>query len=431
MVEGSALAKSLGTSCNACDAVAPAVLCFQQSFWSPSGNYMVANSKNLSRTRCTHHGLIIPVNGGNGRSGKDANTILASISTFDATAGCDAATFQPCSDKALANHKVVTDSFRSIYAINSGIPAGQALAVGRYAEDSYYGGNPWYLNTLAAAEQLYYALYVWKAQGSITVTSTSLAFFRDLVPGVNVGTYAASTSTYSTIISAVAAYADGYISVVERYTPSSGAMAEQFSRSNGSPLSAADLTWSYAALLTATDARAGAIPPSWNAGSGNAVPGSCARTSVIGSYVSATATSFPPSQTPGSQTATGTATTPTGTTAPTSTTATACTAATSVAVTFSERVTTTWGQTIKIVGDISALGSWNTNNAIALSAANYTSGNPLWFVTINLAAGQVIQYKYIIVASNGAVTWEKDPNHTYTVPASCATAVARADTWQS
>jgi len=47
-----------------------------------------------------------------------------------------------CSDKALASHKVVTDSFRSIYTLNSGKPEGTAVAVGRYPEDSYMGGNP-------------------------------------------------------------------------------------------------------------------------------------------------------------------------------------------------------------------------------------------------------------------------------------------------
>jgi hypothetical protein len=40
-----------------------------------------------------------------------------------------------CSDRALAGHKIVTDSFRSIYTINSGIAEGTAVAVGRYPED--------------------------------------------------------------------------------------------------------------------------------------------------------------------------------------------------------------------------------------------------------------------------------------------------------
>lgn len=113
LVEGSALAKQIGESCTACDSQAPLVLCLLQSYWT--GSYVLANT-------------------GGGRSGKDANSILASIHVFDSTAGCDATTFQPCSDRALANHKVVTDSFRSAYALNSGIAEGGGVAVGRYPE---------------------------------------------------------------------------------------------------------------------------------------------------------------------------------------------------------------------------------------------------------------------------------------------------------
>lgn len=80
-------------------------------------------------------------NTGGGRSGKDANTPLASIHVFDSAAGCDAATFQPCSDKALSNLKVYVDSFRSIYSINSGIASNAAVATGRYPEDVYFNGN--------------------------------------------------------------------------------------------------------------------------------------------------------------------------------------------------------------------------------------------------------------------------------------------------
>lgn len=80
-------------------------------------------------------------NTGGGRSGKDANTALASIHNFDITAGCDSLTFQPCSDKALSNLKVYVDAFRSIYSINSGISSTSAVATGRYPEDVYYNGN--------------------------------------------------------------------------------------------------------------------------------------------------------------------------------------------------------------------------------------------------------------------------------------------------
>ncbi|KAI1499790.1 Six-hairpin glycosidase-like protein [Biscogniauxia marginata] len=411
LVEGSALAKSLGTTCSACDAIAPQVLCFLQSFWSSSSGYVISNL------------------GSSGRNGKDANSILGSIHTFDPDLACDAATFQPCSDRALANHKVVVDSFRSIYTINANIAAGTAAAVGRYPEDSYYNGNPWYLNTLAAAEQLYDALYVWKAQGSIQVTSTSLAFFRDFSSSITAGTYASDSTTYTTIYNAVSAYADGFVNVVSTYAQSNGSLAEQFDRNNGNPLSARDLTWSYAAFLTAAARRAAVVPEGWAGADSTAtsVPGSCYATSQAGSYTSATVTSFPASQTP---TGTGTATTTRATTTRTSTTTTACATATAVAVTFNARKVTTYGQTVKIVGNIDALGNWDTSKAVALNANLYTSSNPVWTTTITLPAGQAFQYKYIVVNTDSSVTWEADPNRSYTVAKSCSTSATQSDTWQ-
>lgn len=346
-------------------------------------------------------------------------------------------TYYRCSDRALANHKVVTDSFRSIYTINSGIAEGTAVSVGRYPEDTYQGGNPWYLNTLAAAEQLYDALYTWNEQGYITVTSTSLAFFEDFSSSVTAGTYASSTSTYTTLYNAVKTYADGYVNIVATYAQSNGSLSEQFSRSNGTPLSAYDLTWSYAAFLTAAARRAGVVPYSWGEPTASSVPSVCSSTSAIGTYSTASTGSWPASQTPisgGSSTTTTTSTTGTGSTTSTTSTSTStsssCAAATSVAVTFDEIVTTTYGETIKIAGDVDILGNWDTADAYALSASGYTSSNPLWTGTISFAAGTVIQYKYINVATDGSVTWEADPNHTYTVPATCATAATVSNTWQ-
>ncbi|KAI0009288.1 carbohydrate-binding module family 20 protein [Xylariaceae sp. FL0662B] len=281
LVQGSALATTLGDSPDAYDAVAPQILCFLQSFWSDAEGYIVANTNS-------------------GRSGKDSNVILASIHTFDPALGCDAATFQPCSDRALASHKALVDSFREIYTINSGIPVGTAAAVGRYPEDSYYNGNPWYLNTLAAAEFLYDALYVWQTEGSIEVTDVSLAFFQDFASDIATGTYASDSDTYTALYEAVSAYADGFIDVVSQYTPSDGSMSEQYSRDDGSQLSARDLTWSYAAFLSTAARRAGVIPESWAGADTTAtvVPSVCAATSVAGTYAAATATAFPTGQTP-------------------------------------------------------------------------------------------------------------------------------------
>ncbi|KAL7919963.1 glycoside hydrolase family 15 protein [Trichoderma austrokoningii] len=416
LVEANALATTLGRSLPYAQNQAAQALCFLQSFWSPSQGYIIAN-----------------INQNNGRSGKDSNTLLGSIHTFDPEGNCDASTFQPCSDRALANHKVVVDSFRGIYGINSGIPEGTAVAVGRYPEDSYQGGNPWYLNTLAAAELLYDALFQWNRIGAITVTSTSLAFFKDLDSSITVGTYSSSSSTYTTLYNAISNYADGFVNNVAQYALSNGSLAEQYNRNNGQPLSANDLTWSYAALLTAAARRSGIVPYSWGETSASSVPSVCSYTSAVGTYSSASTGSWPPNQTPtnGSISTTSTSTTSVSVSSTSKSASSTAVATNPVTVTFDEIVTTIFGQTIKIAGSVPALGNWNTNDAVALSADDYTSSNHLWNVDVSFAPGTVIQYKYINVASNGDVTWEADPNHTYTVPATGATAVTVNNSWQS
>ncbi|KAF7977563.1 hypothetical protein HWV62_3364 [Athelia sp. TMB] len=332
---------------------ANAALCFLQSYWG--SGYITANT-------------------GGGRSGIDSNTVLASIHTFDIAAGCDATTFQPCSDRALANLLVYVNSFRTVYALNSGVANNVAVATGRYPEDVYQGGNPWYLCTLAVAEQLYDALHTWSSIGSLSITSTSLPFFKTFLSSAAVGTYASSTSTYSTLTSAIQTYADGFVNIVAEYTPSNGGLAEQFSRTNGAPLSALDLTWSYASALTAFEARNSTTFKSWGA-KGLTAAASCQ---------------------------TGPA---------------------AVAVTFVVDATTVLGENIYLTGSVASLENWSTTSPLLLSSANY----PEWSITVDVPAGTTIQYKYIRI-NNGALTWESDPNNQITTPASGT--YTTADTWR-
>ncbi|OQE31236.1 hypothetical protein PENSTE_c001G01023 [Penicillium steckii] len=115
----------------------------------------------------------------------------------------------------------------------------------------------------------------------------------------------------------------------------------------------------------------------------------------------------------------------------TSQSTTTCTAATSLAVTFTELVTTTYGENVYISGSISQLGSWDTSSAIALSADSYTTSNPLWKTTLNLPVGTTFEYKFIKKETDGTVVWESDPNRSYTVPSGCSGATATATaTWR-
>ncbi|THH00826.1 hypothetical protein EW026_g1770 [Hermanssonia centrifuga] len=310
--EGSSLATRIGQTSSVASYKAQAdnLLCFLQTYWNPSGHYITANT-------------------GGGRSGIDSNTVLASIHTFDPAAGCDASTFQPCSDKALSNLKAYVDSFRSIYSINNGIASNGAVATGRYPEDVYQGGNPWYLSTMAVAEQLYDALYVWDTQDSLTVTPISLPFFQLFDSAIQSGTYSSSSSAFTTLTSAIRTFADGFIAIHAKYTPSGGALAEQFTKSNGAPTSAVDLTWSYAAALTGFAARSATNVASWGA-AGLTVPAVCNSNS-----------------------------------GPT------------VSVTFNVDATTVLGENIYITGSVDALSNWSPDSALELSPASY----PTWSST--------------------------------------------------
>ncbi|KAJ3727047.1 glucoamylase [Lentinula raphanica] len=337
------------------------LLCFLQSYWNTAG-YITANT-------------------GGGRSGKDANTVLASIHTFDAAAGCDALTFQPCSDVALSNLLTYVDSFRNIYPINSGLANSVAAATGRYPEDSYMGGNPWYLTTLAVSEQLYDSLIVWNQQKSLNVTSFSLPFFQLFDSSVTVGTYASTSATFTTLTSAIKTFADGFVEIVAEFTPSSGSLSEQYSKSDGSQLSAADLTWSYAATLTSFDARAGVVPASWGA---SGLTSSCSISTGGGGGGGSSGT---------------------------------------VSVTFNVDATTVFGENIYICGSVDALQNWDPDTALILSAANY----PIWSITVDLPANTEVQYKYIRKFGS-SLTWESDPNDVINTPSGGS--FIENDTWR-
>jgi glucoamylase len=71
----------------------------------------------------------------------DSATIHASVRNYDPEAGCDPATLQPCSDRALANLKVVVERFKPLYPIASKISARQGSPIGMFFEDMFMGGQ--------------------------------------------------------------------------------------------------------------------------------------------------------------------------------------------------------------------------------------------------------------------------------------------------
>ena len=367
MVEGVRIAARFAThggreiSCRSCESQAPEISCFLQSFWN--GKYILSN-----------------INTNNGRTGIDTSTILASILSFDIEANCEDTTFQPCSSKSLANFKAVIDSFRPIYSINNRISQNRGVAVGRYAEDVYQGGNPWYLCTLAAAEFLYDVAAQLDAHGVIKIDETSLPFYQQISPTVKVGIlhYGSTNSPFQQVLRSIITYADSFVAIVRRYTPADGTLFEQFDRNTGTPVSAIDLTWSYAAFISMSSRRAGMYPPTWGAAQSTPPPPSiCSATSAKGTYIPAVEAGAPDI--------------PFVCTSP---------------VTFNVNATTYFGENIYIIGDVEELGAWNPGIAAPMGADGYTAERPLWTLTLDLPAEIDVVYKYLRRGSDGSYVFE-------------------------
>jgi glucoamylase len=199
---------------------------------------------------------------------------------------------------------------------------------------------------------------------------------------------------------AINAYADSFVAVAEKYTPSNGSLSEQFNRDTGVPLSADDLTWSYTAFVTMSQRRAGQYPASW--GSRNAVvpPATCAGTSTQGVYAPATAAGAPN-----------------------------VTVSCQVEIVFDVNATTYFGENIYVIGNIDDLGAWNINNAIPMGAGGYTEARPLWSVSAYLDAAESVIYQYVRREDCNQPYIYETINRKLMVPACGGASITTNDAW--
>tara|TARA_B100000749_G_scaffold280899_1_gene281161 strand:- start:258028 stop:259380 length:1353 start_codon:yes stop_codon:yes gene_type:complete len=150
------------------------------------------------------------------------------------------------------------ESFASIYRINRNYEAqGVGVSFGRYPEDVYFGGNPWFLTTLAIAEHHLKLAKVIQEKGQISISPKNYTFYQALMgqkAKVPSRVITSSDSEFRMILSELHAEAIKYFKRVRKHTNSSGNLWEQFDRDSGYMLSARDLTWSYAAFITSYQA---------------------------------------------------------------------------------------------------------------------------------------------------------------------------------
>lgn len=256
-----------------------------------------------------------------------------------------------------------------------------------------------YITTLAAAEQLYDAVMQWVSLGSLTVTDVDLGFWQDIYPDAATGTFVSDSPDFTAMLQAVSNYADSYMAVVQNYTPPNGSLSEQFDKADGIPKSAYDLTWSYAAFLSAVHSRMSFSTASWGEPSADIVPRTCGTNTMPGTYVAATAAV---GEGPGSGIGSGSGS---------GQGYGSVTCPTDIKLFFGITADIPDTSELYVAGSIDVLGNWDTDSALPLDKGQWTADYPLFtgLLTIPKAVTS-FEWKLFQVDDTGNIVWESGDN---------------------
>jgi len=232
------------------DSRASMILDYLQTFWNSEEGYMSETTVTDVKT--------------GGRSGKGTAPLLVSVVNFDPSLGCDSATFQPCSDHALSNWKVISDAFRAIFPISARLTPDQPNPFfGWFLEAKLFGGPAHYYATFHASEQLFDALITWDSIGEIQVTDVSLKFFQQFDQSVKTGTYKKGSEIYESLTYAIASCAEKILLFLTDYMPHDFVLPLAIDGATGKSVGPRGVLQNLAAVLSVHDAYNGLIPPSW------------------------------------------------------------------------------------------------------------------------------------------------------------------------
>jgi len=164
--------------------------------------------------------------------------------------------FGPSDDRMLATFQKAEETFKRLYPINhnTNFPA---TAIGRYPEDKYNGngnseGNPWFLLTSGFGEFMHKSAAEFQRKGRIDITSVNQAFFKSLgVNGKSGQVFSSKDPVFGEILTRMKDRGDEYISRAGFHGTKDGRFSEQINRHTGYMQGAPDLTWSYAAFISA------------------------------------------------------------------------------------------------------------------------------------------------------------------------------------
>lgn len=159
------------------------------------------------------------------------------------------ARYSPISVEVASTVNELNIAFCAEYKINqvdqdSEIPG---ILIGRYPGDGYAGGNPWVLTTAALGQLLYRAASYTLAHGAPTA---------DALYQYSQALAVEFPADVAGIAEVFAAAGDSVMLRIKEHTAAEGGhLSEQIDRNTGVQLSAEDLTWSYAEVISAMHQR--------------------------------------------------------------------------------------------------------------------------------------------------------------------------------
>lgn len=180
--------------------------------------------------------------------------------------------FAITNDRVMSSIYYLRNAFAGLYRVNI-MNRQLPPLLGRYTSDIYDGnhftyGNPWILITNALAEYYYTSAKRLVEQKEIRVTANNILFFQQISPELinheGVIKLDKNREQFNAIIQALIHEGDQLLVNIKQYGvcyDDGGCLhfAEQIDRASGKQVSAKDLSWGYATLLTAMQARSLAL----------------------------------------------------------------------------------------------------------------------------------------------------------------------------
>ncbi|KAI9437567.1 Six-hairpin glycosidase-like protein [Lactarius indigo] len=230
------------------DAHAAMILDYMQTFWNDKEEFMTETT--ITKVA-------------EGRSGYGSAPLAVSVYNFDPSLGCDDATFQPCSPRALSSLKVVGDRFKELFPLSRNFTSDRPPYFGFFTEDQFIGGHPQFSSSFNSAEQLYDALTTWDLIGYIEVTSVSLKFWKQFDSRILVNTYKKGSSGYKDLTGYVREWANKIVLQLAKATPDDYFLVECINKETGKPYGPRGAILGLVAALGVIDANKGLVPPNW------------------------------------------------------------------------------------------------------------------------------------------------------------------------